>query len=320
MKRTFWTVGFLVIACILIVGTISAQNASEVTFTVRVENISGQGTASFRSVGIFAKPVGADRARPAMPGEAYEFTFKAQAGDYLSFATMYGESNDTFFAPAEAGIALFDDAGNPVNGDISAQVMLWDAGTEVNEPLGQGPNQAPRQTAPNTGETEGGVVQQVVEGGEFPSSPNLMSVTLTALSLDTFRVRIDNISGDDPVPTGFSPGFFVVHTADQTAPLFTTGQPDHGQGLERIAEDGNPEELGASLAGSASNDVGVSPLVFLVNPADQVAPIFTTGSADRGQGLEQLAEDGNPMNLGASLGGLSPKAVGTVDTADLRAG
>ena len=34
-------------------------------------------------------------------------------------------------------------------------VALWDAGTEKNEVPGVGPNQAPRQAAPNTGGNDG---------------------------------------------------------------------------------------------------------------------------------------------------------------------
>ena len=167
---------------VLVLVTRIAQAQDTTTFTVRIENISGQGNPTFSSVAIFGMPVGATQARPAMPGEAYEFTVRANPGDHLSFATMYGESNDTFFATDDDGIALFDDNGNPVNGDVTDQVMLWDAGTEVNEPLGQGANQAPRQPAPNTGEAEGGVVQPIVtvdDGFTYPDVLSALRVTIT---------------------------------------------------------------------------------------------------------------------------------------------
>jgi hypothetical protein len=45
----------------------------------------------------------------------------------------------------------------PIAGDITSQILLWDAGTEVNEEPGLGPNQAPLQPAPNTGPVEHGV-------------------------------------------------------------------------------------------------------------------------------------------------------------------
>ena len=49
--------------------------------------------------------------------------------DRLSFATMYVQSNDLFLAPGDTGIALFIDE-QPISGDVTALVRLWDAGTE----------------------------------------------------------------------------------------------------------------------------------------------------------------------------------------------
>ena len=71
---------------------------------------------------------------------------------------MMGQSNDWFYGPAESGMPLFKN-GKPINGDITAQIILWDAGTEVNQEPGIGPGQGPRQKAPNTGEAENGVVR-----------------------------------------------------------------------------------------------------------------------------------------------------------------
>ena len=110
-----------------------------------------------RNSGVFTTPVGADGPGPLTPGNAYEFTFVARPGDRLSFATMYVQSNDLFLAPGDTGIALFTDDRQPISGDITDQIGLWDAGTEVNEQPGVGANQAPRQAAANTGVDEGGV-------------------------------------------------------------------------------------------------------------------------------------------------------------------
>ena len=74
---------------------------------------------------------------------------------------MFVQSNDWFFAPGPDGIALFDADGNPISGDITSQVFLWNAGTEVDEEPGIGPNQGPRQKGPNTGKTENGVVRNL---------------------------------------------------------------------------------------------------------------------------------------------------------------
>ena len=69
-----------------------------------------------------------------------------------------GQSNDWFYSPAEWGIPLFKN-GKPISGDITAQIILWDVGTEVNQEPGIGSDQGPRQKAPNTGEAENRVVR-----------------------------------------------------------------------------------------------------------------------------------------------------------------
>jgi hypothetical protein len=57
--------------------------------------------------GAFNTPVSAAGPAPAFPGEAYTFTFTADIGDRLSFATMLVQSNDLFFAPAEADLSRY---------------------------------------------------------------------------------------------------------------------------------------------------------------------------------------------------------------------
>ena len=54
------------------------------------------------------------------------------------------------FRSGEDGLALYD-MSHPLDGDVTGRVMLYDAGTEVNEAPGRGPNQAPRQGGPDTG-------------------------------------------------------------------------------------------------------------------------------------------------------------------------
>ena len=71
---------------------------------------------------------------------------------------MMGQSNDWFYAPAESGIDLFEN-GRGISGDITSQMVLWDAGTEVDQEPGIGSDQGPRQKAPNTGVAENGVVR-----------------------------------------------------------------------------------------------------------------------------------------------------------------
>ncbi len=63
----------------------------------------------------------------------------------------------------------------------------------------------------------------------------------------TFRVRIENISGNSALPGPISPGVWAVHDPN-IAPFFTTGEVDRGLGLAAIAEDGNAGPLGAVIA------------------------------------------------------------------------
>ena len=72
-------------------------------------------------------------------------------GEKVSFASMFGESNDWFFAPGPDGIALYDAQGNPVSGDVTSQVSLWNAGTEIDQEPGVGDSVGPNQSAPDFG-------------------------------------------------------------------------------------------------------------------------------------------------------------------------
>ena len=117
-------------------------------FVIEITNVSDEFVA--REAQAFAVPVGATDPAPAFPGEAYTATFSAVPGERLSFATMLVQSNDRFFAFDPEGLALFDESGAPVTGDVTDAVATRDAGTEVDQEPGIGPDQAPRQAGPNT--------------------------------------------------------------------------------------------------------------------------------------------------------------------------
>ena len=104
------------------------------------------GVEGIKSVEAFNTPTGASDAGPIAPGNSYSFQVEAVPGDRLSFATMFIQSNDFFYAFAPEGLALFDDNDQPVRGDVTGQVMLYDAGTEVDQEPGVGLYQAPRQS------------------------------------------------------------------------------------------------------------------------------------------------------------------------------
>jgi hypothetical protein len=130
------------------------------------------------ALGTFTKPVGAEMAAPIFRGGAFELTFTATEGSSLDLTTMYGQSNDLFYAPAKA-IELFDDNGQPITGDITDKFELWDAGTEVNQAPGLGPDQGPRQKGPNTGAPENGVVHLVKDGFTYPAIKDVLRITVS---------------------------------------------------------------------------------------------------------------------------------------------
>jgi hypothetical protein len=109
------------------------------------------------------------------------FTITAQPGEMLSFATMFGQSNDCFYAPKGDGIRLFDRDGRPIMGERSVEVVLYDAGTEVNQAPGVGPDQGPRQD-PNKwrqGELEHATVQPVRDTFAYPPVGEVIRVTVS---------------------------------------------------------------------------------------------------------------------------------------------
>ena len=128
--------------------------------------------------GTFKHPAGADMPGPVTPGAAFEFEVRATPGAHLFITFMFGQSNDLFFGN-EMGLDLFDKDGKPFSGDVTSQFGLWDAGTEVNEEPGIGPNQAPRQKSPNTGTTEKKKVGPVKDGFTYPNTTDVLRITIT---------------------------------------------------------------------------------------------------------------------------------------------
>lgn len=129
--------------------------------------------------GVFNTPMGASMPGPLVPGNSFEFSFTATEGQKLDLVAMFGQSNDLFYGP-EKGIELFDADGKPLTGDITGKFLLWDAGTEVNQAPGIGPDQAPRQKAKNTGAAENVPVALVKDGFMYPNTTDVLRITITA--------------------------------------------------------------------------------------------------------------------------------------------
>ena len=211
--------------------------------------------------GAFNTPDGANEPGPAFPGGAYRFEVEAMPGDKLSLATMLGQTNDAFVASKLDGVALFDNAGMPLNQELALDV--WDAGTEANEAPGMGPNQAPRQAGPNTGAAESGVRVYTDSTRALPLAQEVVKASVRRQG-NGFMISLENVSGR-AVVSPVSPPLFATHTNGAT--LFTTGERAP-QGLEALAEDGNPMELADAL----KNDGAFGSVQTLTDVAGPVRP------------------------------------------------
>lgn len=278
------------------------MDGSPVKFMVTLENAHPY--YWYASSGMFNTPEGAEEVGPLTSGSSYSFTFFAHAGHYLSFATMFIPSNDLFYAPTGSGIPLFDEEGAPVSGDVTDQVFLWDAGTEINQEPGIGADQ-PQQSG-GTGEADPTPEVRLADD-EFGNIPDIAAVIQVALTYEMvngayqFTATITNVSAEDTLngnaAVPVSPGVYVVHT--DPYPLFTAGEADVGEGLEAIAEEGAPAILAEYLASNSGVNRIASPGVWAVVKDPNI--LFTRDTEDRDYGLEAIAEDGDPSWLAEFL-------------------
>jgi hypothetical protein len=128
--------------------------------------------------GSFASPGGADGMPTLGPGESVTFTISAAGGDRLNFETMFAQSNDWFYSFGADGLTLFN-GNTPVSGDVTSQVVLYDAGTEEDTAPGVGPDQAPVQAGPNTGPADDNRNIRVPSGFTIPPAASVIRVTVT---------------------------------------------------------------------------------------------------------------------------------------------
>ena len=112
------------------------------------------------------------------PGDKFTFLITAPDSAKLSFLTTYLQGNDLFVSAGPDGAALFDSSGNPRTGDITSEFFLYDAGTEVNEAPGLGPNQVLRQSKAGAGQAENQAVQLVNDGFSYPPVSSMLKITI----------------------------------------------------------------------------------------------------------------------------------------------
>jgi hypothetical protein len=266
-------------------GTITIENVLDSKPLVETGTFQGSGTP----------PV-------VLPGQSASFTFSAAKNQRLSFASMYGWSNDLFFAPENPGIKLYNDDGTPITGDVSSQIKLWDNGTRVNQTPGM------LVTHPGTAEATPKSIEEVNGtddyGNTYLPASQLMQASLAYNGNSMFTLTLTNISGGTANETPFSPGVWAIsYVAGGNLllpePIYTAGHPT-ANGLTNIAEAGDNAAMAAYLTGIAGIFTPLSPvLVVLYN--GQENPFYKVGEKDWGEGLKDLAQKGNADMLAATL-------------------
>lgn len=237
-----------------------------------------------------------------MPGESTTIKFSAAKGQAVSFATMYGWSNDLFFAPANPGIKLYQDNGTPIEGDVSSQIKLWDNGTRI--------NQAPGANVmhPGTAETAAKAIAEVngtdAQGNTYATASTLIKASLRYDGNSNFTLTITNTSGGTTNPTPFSPGVWAISYIAggnllSPNPLFEAGKPS-ANGLTNIAEMGDNSVLGNYIGTQTGIFTPLSPILMVVYNGIE-NPIYKVGENDRGKGLKDLAQKGDATGLAAYL-------------------
>jgi hypothetical protein len=235
-----------------------------------------------------------------LPGQSVSIRFSAAKGETISFATMYGWSNDLFFAPENPGIAVYDANGNPLGGDVSSQIKLWDNGTRI--------NQAPGANVNHPGTPDNQPITEVsgtdAQGNAYLPASQLVQATLAYEGNSYFTLTLKNNSGGTANETPLSPGvwsvsYIVGGNLLNPAPLYIKDQPT-ANGLTSIAEAGNNQPLSTYISGITGIFTPLSPVLVVVYNNIQ-NPIYSIGENDRNEGLKDLAQKGNADILAAAL-------------------
>lgn len=236
------------------------------------------------------------------PGQSVSVTFYGGKGQALSFATMYGWSNDLFFAPASPGIKLYNDNGTPVTGDVSTQIKLWDNGTRI--------NQAPGANVSHPGTAEASVknISEVIgtdmQGNSYLQASQLLKANLAYNGNAKFTLTLTNTSGGTANETPISPGVWAVSYSLggnllQPDAIYSSGKMSMN-GLTNIAEMGDNSVLSQYLTGITGLNTPLSPVLVVVYNGNE-NPLYKTGEKDRAQGLKELSQMGNADVLAAYL-------------------
>lgn len=135
--------------------------------------------------------------------------------------------------------------------------------------------------------------------------------------MSSFKLRMENVSASTALPSPIAPGVWAIHRSAD--PLFSSDAPDAGEGLEALAEDGDPSVLAAALtekagiaAGAFNTPAGASAagpavpgdayeVVVTASPGDKLsfATMLVQSNdlffANSGAGIALFDQDGMPL-------------------------
>ena len=176
------------------------------------------------------------------------------AGSRLSMATKLMQSNSKFLGLSDSGIPLYDESGVPLYEDMTLlESGICTSGTELQQKEGIGSGQ------PDNGNIATNDVD-VIGNVRFDSNPFM---TLSDDTAEVHIMRVANTTDFELIVTNkgyripgnnnctgfdvtYAPGLIVVHGGSEKV-LYTEGAPDYGDGLEELAENGDPETLATTL-------------------------------------------------------------------------
>jgi hypothetical protein len=152
----------------------------ELNFIFKKRQPADEGTSRIE----FVAPGGHDNGAAIFAGESNTFMITAEPGQKLQIQTMFVQSNDWFYSFGDGGLSLFD-GDSPINGDMTSKLILYDAGTEADEPPGLGITQKPDQDplAFNIGPDDSvNMIKEAVSRHStfiIPSTSSVIRVTVT---------------------------------------------------------------------------------------------------------------------------------------------
>ena len=119
-------------------------------------------------------------------------------------------------------------------------------------------------------------------------------------------LTLENISGGTSNETPFSPGVWAISyivggNLLNATPLYTAGQAT-ANGLTSIAEAGDNGPLNTYVQANTGIFTPLSPILLVVYSGID-NPVYKLGESDRGQGLKNLAQQGDASVLAAYLEG-----------------